>query len=179
MEPKNSEDYIKESHKKRKIARDLFYLKPLLNEIKSLEPSITFREAKKIVDFKKFNEDSMLMISNKDIFRHISTMALIRDFNRFTTYNVFALEELVDIWFNARGTKAKQDLMNCDILILSSNKTYENSYGTIDIVLPEILSSRRCYHKHTWIFISGLAEESSRIKQHIIPYVKHTYIVNY
>ena len=179
MKYENSVDYIEESQKKRKIARDLFYLKPLLNNVKSLEPSITFKEAKKVIEFKKFDEDSILMVSEKDIFRHISIFALIRDFNRFTSYNIIALEEIVDIWFNARGNKAKQDLLNCDILIISSHNTYENAYGAIDTVLPEIINSRRCYYKHTWIFIAGAAKDSSRIKNHIVPYVKHAYVVDY
>lgn len=142
---------LKESQEKRKIARDLYYLKDLILGINYFEPNVTLKELDRRLNNKNF-KGSILIASSKGIYRHASILILSKYFDRGKRYKIFPCESIVDIWWSNLDNPDRQDLLKADIAILHSEISLKNNKGPLKGVLKEIFSVRRSYNKTTLLF---------------------------
>lgn len=136
---------------------DANILKPLLINIQEEEPDMVAKLKEKFeilsVNFKK----SMLVISNKQLYKSYSLYGILTHYNRLTKYFIANLSVLLDIWYNKHEIYTKMNLINPDILIISGISSNIKSY--LDFAIAEIVTYRRNLGKVTWIFISSLYPE--------------------
>ena len=130
---------------------DATILKPLLINIQEEEPDMVAKLKEKFeilsINFKK----SILIISDRQVYKSYSLYGLLTCYNRLTKYFVANLAMLLDIWYNKHEFYTKMNLINPDVLIisgLSSGVSYH-----LDLALAEIVTYRRNLGKVTWIFI--------------------------
>lgn len=150
---------LKEAQRKRAIERDLMYLKPLMLGLKNED--ITFKEVDKIlISLKSEIKDSevLLISSNKLVFGHFATKAMIEFFNRNTSYAIRNSESLISSWFSNYSEDIKKEVVDSDVLIL--NLFIDNiERSPLIRVLKEVINSRVSSGKKTWLFISTLIKD--------------------
>ena len=150
---------LKESQRKRTIKRDLYYLEPLMIGLKNEE--ITFHEVDRILMFLKSdieNSEVVFIASEKMVFGHFATKALIKFFDRNTTYTIRNSESLISSWFSNYSESIKREVVDSEVLILNLFVD-DISRSPILRVLKEVIDSRVSNSKKTWIFVNNYLKD--------------------
>lgn len=166
---------IQEEQKRRDIGRDLSYLSKLLTGIKYEE--ITFDDAKRLMKTHSF-KGTILVKSDKKIYKHVSIVALMKEFKRNDSYQVIPLDILVDIWFSAADDIRKRKLISDKIIIFESPKAISRNAGPLKRVLIEVLEARRGLNLNTWLFLTNDDAKATFFGDSIINHVDRYYDYN-
>lgn len=159
------------------LKRDFYVLRSLLVNIKTEEP-----EAIKFV--KKYNyniptidfNDSFIVTSEHQIYRSISVVGIMKNFNKSVKYRVMDLALLVDIWYNQSNIFSKSELSDIDILIIHG-KPFKKSAEQRTECLSELIGIRKTRNKKTWMFIE--TKDPNEFKTYypgIVEYFNQQYI---
>lgn len=147
-----SEVYSKKAQEDVELKRDFLILKPLLQNIKVEEKSVYSKVKSKIknldIDFKT----SLVMFSNKQVYKSYSIMGLMTSFNRDVKYYVVDLSILLDVWYNHSTIIDKSKLLSCDVLIMHGFNSSWQAENKKDALI-ELVSTRKTIGKLTWLFI--------------------------
>lgn len=145
----NAEE-IKKAQTNKTIKRDLQYFSELLKNIKY--ETVSFKDIEQKMKFHSF-KGAIVINSKNEIYRHVSIAALSKYYNIKTTYKVYPVDSIVDMWFsNVAGNPYKQVIWNVDVLILHDTNALDRNNGPIRRVLVEIIETRKGFNKDTWIF---------------------------
>lgn len=147
----NSIDDLKREQSKRAIIRDKEYLRPLLSLFK--DEGASLKDVKSKVSEEIVNSKTISISSSTKVTAHFSVSALIKYFNRNTTYYYQNANNVIDAWFSDYNSEIKQNLLKPDILILDCYGVRDYK-GPLERVLYEILDIRLTSGKRTWIFFN-------------------------
>lgn len=146
--------YNKKDQKDINRIRDLQVLKPLLLNIQEQEKAVVSKMKKKEkqdsldIDFTK----DFVIFSNKQIYKTYSIIGLMKNFNRNIKYYTLELDYLLDIWYHSSTTITKDDILNCDLLIIHGElSTWQVSNKAV--ALKELVNIRKTMNKITWLYM--------------------------
>ena len=151
--------YNKEEEKALNIKRDAYKLKDLLYNIKEEENNLVEKIQQKGADFiyskiKNF-KSSFIIVSKNQVYKTYSLVGIMKNYNKNVKYTILDIAFLLDVWYDHSSLMNKDDILNCNILIIhgqgiSSNQDYKMT------ALEEITSIRTTMHKITWLFLENI-----------------------
>lgn len=113
---------------------------------------------------------SSVFIYPKQLYRTVSIIGIMTNFNKNVKYKVLHLSMLLDIWYNTETLMNKPDILGSDILIIHG-PIIEKSYENRTEALIDVINIRKTMHKTTWLFIegtqTGFEEKHKKLKDYV------------